>query len=251
MTHQGQVKHGKTRHEKDDRRSVGDHRYWVLGFDNREKLVLYRAKAQELAGKFSQLEQQIKALADREASRARRAIHCQTLVNLRWQEVDVAPLLTGIEQMEHRIREALEGNKELKIVAAQIEPQRLVVADADKALRKTKIKYEKVIGIAKEHQQTLQSLQDDPSIVALTPHQQRGLDERFDTLAAPVRLENLDKLIRSVERTIRDEIETLTRNMSSCEGSSKDNSTNSSLSGLPNRRDSTPRWRLRPILLPN
>lgn len=51
----------------------------------------------------------------------------------------------------------------------------------------------------------------------MTPHQQRGLDARFDTLAVPVRLENLDKLIRSVERAIRDEIEALTRNMSSCE----------------------------------
>ncbi|WP_419584513.1 ATP-binding protein, partial [Thiolapillus sp.] len=60
LTCEGQVKHSKTRHEKDDRRDVGDRRYWVLGFDNREKLALYRKQAQELADKISDLEERIK-----------------------------------------------------------------------------------------------------------------------------------------------------------------------------------------------
>ncbi|MCY4472428.1 MAG: hypothetical protein OXC07_06360, partial [Kistimonas sp.] len=97
LTREGQTKHSKTRHEKDDRRSIGDRRNWVLGFDNREKLALYRKEAQELAGKISDLEERIKALTAREGARAKRAIHCQTLVNLQWQEVDVVPLLTGID----------------------------------------------------------------------------------------------------------------------------------------------------------
>jgi uncharacterized protein YPO0396 len=40
LTREGQVKHSKTRHEKDDRRNASDRRHWVLGFDNREKLAL-------------------------------------------------------------------------------------------------------------------------------------------------------------------------------------------------------------------
>ena len=99
----------------------------MLGFDNREKLALYRKQAQELAGKISDLDERIKALTDQEGARAKRAIHCQTLVNLQWQEVDVAPLLTGIDKLERRIRDALEGNTELKNVADQIERQKKVV----------------------------------------------------------------------------------------------------------------------------
>ncbi|MCL1991628.1 MAG: hypothetical protein FWG66_01600 [Spirochaetes bacterium] len=49
ITREGQVKHNKTRHEKDDRHDENDRRNWVLGFDNREKLSLFKRQAQELA----------------------------------------------------------------------------------------------------------------------------------------------------------------------------------------------------------
>ena len=217
LTREGQVKHGKTRHEKDDRRDVADRRYWVLGFDNREKLELYRGQARELAGNIAELEERIKALTDQEGARARRAIYCQTLVNLQWQEVDVAPLLTGIDKLERRIRDALKGNTELKNVAEQIERQKKAVEKADETLRAARIRYESVLGRAAEYKEKLDLLQNDPGIVPLTPAQQQGLDERFDALAESVRLENLDKLIRSVERAIRDEIEALTREAGKCE----------------------------------
>ncbi|MDA8365032.1 MAG: SbcC/MukB-like Walker B domain-containing protein [Gammaproteobacteria bacterium] len=217
ITKEGQVKHSKTRHEKDDRREVGDRRFWVLGFDNREKLALYRKQAQELADNLSELDERIKALSEQDGARARRAIHCQTLVNLQWREVDVAPLLTGIDKLERRIRDALEGNTALKNVADQIERQKKVAKDADEALRKATIEYEKVVGLVDEHEETLRGLKDDPSIVPLTPRQQQGLDERFDTLRDPVRLDNLDSLIRSVERSINQEIGELDRSIGECE----------------------------------
>lgn len=217
LTREGQVKHSKTRHEKDDRRDVGDRRFWVLGFDNREKLALYRKQAQELAGKISDLEGRIKELSEQEGARAKRAIHCQTLVNLQWQEVDVAPLLTGIDKLERRIRDALEGNTELKDVADQIERQKKAVGQADEALRDTRIKYQSVVGQADEYKEKLETLQDDPSLIPLTPLQQQGLDERFDALRDPVRLDNLDSLMRSVERSINQEIGEINRSMGECE----------------------------------
>ena len=217
LTREGQVKHSKTRHEKDDRRDVGDRRYWVLGFDNREKLALYRKQAQELAARISDLDERIRALTEREDTRAKRAIHCQTLVNLQWHEVDIAPLLTGIDKLERRIRDALKSNTELKNVAEQIERQKKLVENADEALRKTTIEHEKVEDLVAEHKEALKNLQGDPTIVPLTPRQQQGLDERFDRLVEPVRLENLDKFIRSVERAIRDEMEVLTREAGKCD----------------------------------
>lgn len=217
ITKEGQVKHSKTRHEKDDRRNVDDRRFWVLGFDNREKLAVYRKQAQELAEKISDLGNQAEALSTQEGERAKRAIHCQTLVNLQWQEVDVAPLLTGIDKLERRIRDALEGNKALKNVADQIDRQTKVAKDADETLRKITIDYEKVVGQIAEHDETLKNLQDDPSVVSLTPRQQQRLDERFDALPNPVRLDNLDSLVRSVERSINHEITEIDREIGDCE----------------------------------
>jgi uncharacterized protein YPO0396 len=217
ITKEGQVKHSKTRHEKDDRRDVGDPRFWVLGFDNREKLALYRKQAQELADRLSDLDERIKELSEKEGARAKRAIHCQTLVNLQWQEVDVAPVLVGIDKLERRIRDALEGNTVLKDVADQIERQKKVAKASDEALRKTTIEYEKVVGQVEENEEALKKLQDDPSLVPLTPRQQQGLDERFDALRDPVRLDNLDSLMRSVERSINQEIGDINRTIGECE----------------------------------
>lgn len=217
LTREGQIKHSKTRHEKDDRRDVSDRKYWVLGFDNCEKLALYHKQAQELAGKISDLEERIKALTDQEGARAKRAIHCQTLVNLQWQEVDVAPLLVGIDKLERRIRDVLEGNTELKNIAGQIERQKTAVEQADETLRDKRITYQRMVGQADEYKEKLELLQNDPSMVPLTPRQQQGLDERFNALAEPVRLENLDKFTRSVERVIRDEMEALTKEVGKCD----------------------------------
>jgi uncharacterized protein YPO0396 len=217
LTHEGQVKHSKTRHEKDDRRDVGDRRFWVLGFDNRDKLALYRKQAQAYADAISNIDDQIKGLLEQEGTRAKRAIHCQTLVNLQWQEVDIAPLLVGIDKLQHRIRDTLEGNQVLKDAADQIERQIKRVKDADEVLRKTTIDYEMVVSEIDEHKKTLTNLEDDPSLVALTPLQQQGLDERFRRLAESIRLDNLDKLIRSVERSIREEIDVLTKESVKCE----------------------------------
>lgn len=217
LTREGQIKHSKTRHEKDDRRDVGDRRFWVLGFDNREKLALYREQAQEFAGQISDLDERIRVLTDQMSARDSRAIHCQTLVNLQWQEVDIAPLLTGIDKLRRRIRDALESNTELKNVADQIEQQQKVVEGADKALREATIDYEKVVDEADEHEKTLGNLQDNSAIVPLTPRQQQGLDKRFHAFSKPVRLENLDGFIRSAERAIRDEKETLTKQVSKCD----------------------------------
>lgn len=217
LTKEGQVKHSKTRHEKNDQRDVGDRRFWVLGFDNHEKLSLYKKQAQELADNISDLDEQIKILSEQESARAKRAIHCQTLVNLQWQEVDVGPLLVSIDNLERRIRNALEDNTILKDVADNIERQKKNVKDADEALRKTTIDYEKVVAKVEEDEKALKKLQDDPSLVPLTPQQQQGLDKRFDALQDSVRLDNLDNLMRSVERAITQEINEINRAINECE----------------------------------
>ena len=62
ITREGQIRHGKTRHEKDDRFRIDDRRQWVLGFDNREKLALFELRAQELAGEIAALQRDIAGL---------------------------------------------------------------------------------------------------------------------------------------------------------------------------------------------
>lgn len=217
LTHEGQVKHNKTRHEKDDRRSVGDRRNWVLGFDNREKLSLFQTQAQELAAAITRLGGEIDSLVSQDKVRATRAIQCQTLVNLQWHEIDVIPLLDRISTIERQIREAREGNTTLLQISEHIEKQEKLLEDAGKDLRQATRTHDSILDQIKTSTLRLDSLLQDASIVPLTPHQVKGLDARFAKQSDVVRLDNLDKVTTSVERALNAEIEEIDRGIGNCE----------------------------------
>jgi uncharacterized protein YPO0396 len=209
LTREGQVKHNKTRHEKDDRRAVDDRRNWVLGFDNREKLGLFERQAQELADLIEDIKRRLRHFAEQDENRAARAMQCQTLINLQWSEIDVAPLLDRIAAIDKQIREAQEGNAALHELSRRIGDQKALVDDADGELRKIQANWLSVSNQAEESRRRLDALRNDSAIVALTPDQRRGLDERFARLPVPVRLDNIDRLTTDVVKSLGKEVEAL------------------------------------------
>jgi uncharacterized protein YPO0396 len=217
LTREGQIKHNKTRHEKDDRRNVQDKRYWVTGFDNREKLTLFQKQSQVLADRISACGAELKTLIDQDRHHATRIIHCQTLVNLQWQEIDVVPLMERIAIIEQNIRKARDGNSTLQNLAAQLLRQQDIVRQADNDFRKTSVAHDKINNQIEESGKKLSSLQQDLSIVQITPHQQQGLDERFAMLSDKVSLENLDRLTTTVVQRLNEELEEINRKISHCE----------------------------------
>lgn len=217
ITREGQVKHSKARHEKDDRRSVGDRRHWVLGFDNREKLELFQAQAQEQADAIARLDGEIDKLANQDKNRAVRAIQCQTLVNLQWQEIDLLPLLDRISTLERQILAARQGNTTLLQISEQIGQQKKLVEETDKVLRQATRALDSILDQIKTSTQKLESLLQDVSIISLTPHQVSGLDSRLTMQSDVVRLDNLDKVTTAVERALNAEIEEINRQIGVCE----------------------------------
>ncbi len=144
LTREGQVKHSRARHEKDDRRPVNDPRHWVLGFDNREKRALFERQAREAAERVARLEEEIRALTAREEEGDARALQCQLLVNIRWQEMDAAPVLERLAAVEAQLLEARRGNAALRRLGEEVEAQRLRVAAADDDLRAARVQREVV-----------------------------------------------------------------------------------------------------------
>lgn len=217
ITREGQVKHSKTRHEKDDRRSVGDRRNWVLGFDNREKLALFQTQAQELAATMTRLGGEIDKLADQDKKRTDRALQCNTLVNLHWQEIDVTALIYRITTIEQQIRQIQAGNASLQQIFTRIDKQKELVNKADEALRETKVKYEKILDEIKDSSRRLETFLQDSSRVQLTPYQIKGLDECFAKQPNALRLDNLDKVTTSVVKELGDKINEVDRGIGDCE----------------------------------
>lgn len=52
LTANGQLKGGRGRHEKDDRKDLADRRNYVLGWDNHDKIAGFRAEQDEVQGKL-------------------------------------------------------------------------------------------------------------------------------------------------------------------------------------------------------
>ncbi len=216
LTKEGQIKHNKIRHEKDDRHRVDDRSHWVLGFDNREKLKIFEQQAQQLAETIAHLQRQIVVLKEKEDKQDNRVIHCQTLVNLQWQEIDLAPLLTRIDTLEKLIKETRESNIALQDLSAKINHQKEKCDDADKNLRQANVKQDQIKENITVADQKLTALQQDPTIIPLTLHQTRGLDERFEQLAVTITLDNLDKLTTSVVQQMSKELETVNKQIHDC-----------------------------------
>jgi len=217
LTREGQVKHSKTRHEKDDRSSVDDRRYWVLGFDNQDKQALYRQQQGELLQRKAKLDAEFENLRQRQQSSAARAIACNTLVNLQWQEIDALPPMTRIAAIEDQLHALREGNQTLQQIDQRLREQAELVRGAEKDLRDTDVQRRTVMGKIDDHQNQLQTLQTDPSIIPLTPHQLQGLDRLYVELPDAITLNKVDHADRVVTKTLGNQAEELDRDIRHCE----------------------------------
>jgi len=133
MTREGQVKHPGDRYEKDDRRAVGDRRHWVLGFDNRDKLALFEAEGRELAQAIAQGGGALDALRSERDGDADRRLHANALANLVWEDIDVAPKLTRLGDIENQLQAMRKGDASLQEIMRKLEHERELLKRAERS----------------------------------------------------------------------------------------------------------------------
>lgn len=126
VTIAGQVKHSRSRHEKDDRKRIDDRRNWVLGFSNVEKLQAYKDEAggvaQDMGNADLALESNRKA-----ANREREQVyHCQAFVNLSWESTDIAAVLDEVSGLKKRIDDEHKARPHLSELDAKVNAQKEV-----------------------------------------------------------------------------------------------------------------------------
>ena len=206
ITRAGQVRHGRDRHEKDDRRRIDDRRYWVLGFDNREKLAHFRREAAETAARISQLQQQLNAFRERRQQAERQRDACNRLVNLRWSEIDVGAALDRLNSLERQIHALQAGNAELRELGERLNRQRERVAALEREL--TDLRTE--LGMARrEREMKVSSRAEAEARLAGYPPLgadiEEGLNRRFGA-PGKLRLERLDDRRQKVERGLQNEL---------------------------------------------
>jgi uncharacterized protein YPO0396 len=209
LTREGQVKHSRTRHEKDDRHAVDARRHWVLGFDNREKLALYEQEERALQERERELDGRLRVLRAQRQARGARLLHCQTLANLQWQEVDVLPLAERIAAIERQLAALRDGNTDLRRIDERLRAQHELVTAARHAVGEETVALRTAERQVGELETQLARLRADAGLVPLTPHQQAGLDQRFHAWREEIALEDVDSADRAVAKVLNEEIKAI------------------------------------------
>lgn len=208
ITLQGQIKHSRSRHEKDDRHAIDDRRQRVLGFDNRDKLALYKDEAAALAQAIAEAEAAIGAVKAERLRQADRAAAAQSLANLRWIDIDVAPLLTRLDAISTTLKELREGDVALRELGERIATKTRQIAAAQDLLNGVRVER---AGHRRERERLGKDRERCAAEVAirpLTPWQQQGLGTRCEA-GTPFSLGNLEERLRGIERALRNDVATL------------------------------------------
>lgn len=129
VTREGMIKHGRGRHEKDDRRAVGDRGNYVLGWSNVQKIEALLARASELQHRQTTLGAAMDQLkAEQGTLIARREGLAQLDVFISWDELDwrstamtIANLQTEKARIERQSRELADVSRRIEELENAVE----------------------------------------------------------------------------------------------------------------------------------
>ena len=205
ITREGQVKHPGDRFEKDDRRAVDDRRHWILGFDNRDKLGVFEQEGQELAQAIAESVVALDALkAERDADGDRR-VSAANLLHVEWEEIDVAPKLRRLGDIETQLQQLRQGDESLQDVMQRLDDERALRVRAAKTYEDAMAER---LALGKERERIgarREGCASRASAMPLSPMQSEGLAGRLP-IHPPLTLDNLDGQINLVERGLNESL---------------------------------------------
>lgn len=203
ITKVGQIKHSQTRHEKNDRVRVDDRSRWVLGFDNAAKLELFKQRGFDLAQDIARLDDEFNATKTDDTSEREKLVACSQLANTSWEEIDLQSALTRVASLLKDIDAERDAHPDLALLDEEIEKQRKKHDAAVGVKTNYAAKVATEVRALEALQRRLAALKPELIEVALTPFQQRALDERFERHAHE--LETLDSVTTQVVRQLNAE----------------------------------------------
>lgn len=120
ITQKGQIRHGRNRTEKDDRRDVNDRRHWVLGFDSRAKLELFKLRAQDLGKQLADLNHDLEELQRHRQQDGLRNQGAAALEAMSWRDIDAASIAKRIDEQRQALDALRRNNPDVADLDGQL-----------------------------------------------------------------------------------------------------------------------------------
>lgn len=210
LTREGQVRGGRSLHEKRDRYQVDDEQQWSLGWDNAERRWLYEARRTGLRNQLAEAVHQEQAKANALTSRVRTLQHVAVLKSANWTEIDTQGLDRRKAEIEGEIKRIRSGSKDLEALDKQVDDQRQVLEKRNGEVARERNALRDAQRRREEWRKDLEELEADASYVEPTPAQLSGLDIRFaavsQVMSRPVSIATISDIGGKVQRALSDEL---------------------------------------------
>lgn len=205
VTLAGQVKHNRSLHEKNDSRRVDDRGNWVLGFSNAEKLQTYKVEFETLQVAVAKAEKALEQAREMTRNESRQVEHCQNLVNVTWENSNVAALLDDIQSLKDRIAQELRSRPQLSELDNKVDRQRKTWDRAVDARQTAQGEAADMDRERSKAQKRLDELPPEQLRFPLSPTQKERLAARFEATGKKMTVEQLDSACMAMVRAIGDE----------------------------------------------
>ncbi|MEO1288624.1 MAG: SbcC/MukB-like Walker B domain-containing protein, partial [Chloroflexota bacterium] len=184
ITIKGQVKHGRERHEKDDRYSLGDRSRYVLGWENEAKIRLLEVQRNELGEQFHQLAQRENKIKATKAELSTRQNNYQRLLHFdTFNTLDTVSVSTDLNTI----------SQELETLKAQVAQSQL--AHLRQQLNETKQKITDTDNEKTQHTLEIGGLKRE-----LTTHTSRL--KRIEHILNPIELEAFNEILNQIHEEL-------------------------------------------------
>ena len=122
ITAKGQMKSGKSRHEKDDRHDINDKRRFVLGWSNQEKISLLAAQFNTLQTQFQQQQQQISVLNvdKKQQETIRQSANNLANFNFSFEQINWPSVSGTIQELQNEKQQLEQSSDVLKQLQQQL-----------------------------------------------------------------------------------------------------------------------------------
>ena len=208
ITARGQIKHGRVRHEKDDRSAIDDQRSWVLGFDNRAKSETFAKDAERLGRELDKAQGTREHVTAEQRKHSARLEACQYIGNLYWDDVNSDGLSIRLHEVQGQIEKYSVSSGELAQLDERLEALTEEVTRTRAEANTASGTVASTLAERNRRQSGLAEVERDRhGLPTLLPAVQERLDARFSALARAVTLDKLGETVSKMVTQISRELE--------------------------------------------
>ncbi|MCX9083764.1 MAG: AAA family ATPase [Candidatus Methanoperedens sp.] len=133
ITKNGQIKGGKAKHEKDDRKSIFERKNYILGWSNLEKIKAIEIESLNLETQIKDIEKQKKSIENIHKQLKTREINLHDLIKFKdYSEINWKKAAVEIETLKKDKEELEKSSDQLKSLKKQLEIIQKEITDKDK-----------------------------------------------------------------------------------------------------------------------